>query len=218
MKFEDQGVEVLLMKDKGGYFIITFGVILASVWLIWGYSIFFDPLSFDYKWARGEVGDFVGGGLGGITVVFIIYTVWLQIGQINSQQNESFEAGVFRIFEALKPEIEGLSVRIISKAIKAKIVSEDDDEPFSEMLKKYHGGDRTVFLRAMQKSKYCDAIRTDWDDKDLNESMKRFESIMALLDKSLRQTVKNDDDDFSKAIKSTEIYETYRKCFLSKLT
>ena len=68
----------------------------------------------------------------------------LQIGQINSQQNESFEAGVFRIFEALKPEVEGLSVRIVSKAIKAEIVS-DDDEHFSEMLKKYHDGDRTVF-------------------------------------------------------------------------
>ena len=203
---------MLLIKDKGGYFIITFGAILALGWLIWGYSIFFDPLAFDYKWARGELGDFIGGGLGGITVVFIIYTVWLQIGQINSQQNESFEAGVFRIFEALKPEVEGLSVRIISKAIKAKIVS-DDDEPFSEMLKKYHDGDRTVFLRAMQKSKYCNAIRSDYDDKDLDESMKRFENIMALLDKSLRQTVNNDDDDFSKAIKSTEIYETYRKCF-----
>jgi ribosomal protein S21 len=207
---------MLLMKDKGGYFIIIFGAILAIVWLIWGYSIFFDPLSFDYKWARGELGDFVGGGLGGITVVFITYTVWLQIGQINSQKNETFEAGVFRIFEALKPEVEGLSVRIVSKAIKAKIVS-DDDEPFDAMLKKFRSGDRTVFLRAMQKSKYCNAIRSDYDDKDLEESMKRFESIMALLDKSLRQTVKNDDDDFSKAIKSTEIYETYRKCFLGKL-
>ena len=212
------------MKDKSGKirnFLFKLASILVLVWIIYGYSIFYAPLwpfdAFDYKWARGELGDFIGGGLGGITVVFIIYTVWLQIGQINSQQNESFEAGVFRIFEALKPEIEGLSVRIVSKAIKAEIVS-DDDERFSEMLKKYHDGDRTVFLRAMQKSKYCNAIRSDFDDKDLDESMKRFESIMALLDKSLRQTVKNDDDDFSKAIKSTEIYETYRKCFLSKLT
>ena len=81
------------------------------------------------------------------------------------------------------------------------------------MLKKYHGGDRTVFLRAMQKSKYCNAIQSDHDDKDLKESIDRFKNIMALLDKSLRQTVNNDDDDFSKAIKSTEIYETYRKCF-----
>lgn len=207
---------MLLMKDKGGYFIIIFGAILAIVWLIWGYSIFFDPLSFDYKWARGELGDFVGGGLGGITVVFITYTVWLQIGQINSQKNETFEAGVFRIFEALKPELEGLSARIISKTIKAKIVS-DDDEPFDAMLKKFRSGDRTVFLRAMQKSKYCNAIRSCPDENELKEAMDRFSKIMKLLDKSLRQTVKNDDDDFSKAIKSTEIYETYRKCFLGKL-
>ena len=212
MKLKDQGVEVLFMKDKGGYFIITFGAILAIVWLVWGYSIFFDPLSFDYKWARGELGDFVGGGLGGITVVFIIYTVWLQVGQINSQQNESFEAGVFRIFEALKPEVEGLSVRIVSKVLKAKLVS-DEDEPFAEMLKKYHGGDKTVFLRSMQKPKYCYAIRSPHDDKEIKETMNRFENIMKLLNNSLNKTVRNSDDDFANAIKSTEIYKTYEKCF-----
>jgi hypothetical protein len=203
---------MLLMKDKGGYFIIIFGAILAIVWLIWGYSIFFDPLAFDYKWARGELGDFVGGGLGGITVVFITYTVWLQIGQINSQQNETFEAGVFRIFEALKPELEGLSARIISKTIKAKIVS-DDDEPFDAMLKKFRSGDRTVFLRAMQKSKYCNAIRSCPDEKELKEAMDRFSKIMKLLKNSLNETATNSDDDFANAIKSTEIYETYKKCF-----
>jgi hypothetical protein len=207
---------MLLMKDKGGYFIIIFGAILAIVWLIWGYFIFFDPLAFDYKWARGELGDFVGGGLGGITVVFITYTVWLQIGQINSQQNETFEAGVFRIFEALKPELEGLSARIISKTIKAKIVS-DDDEPFDAMLKKFRSGDRTVFLRAMQKSKYCNAIRSCPDEKELKEAMDRFSKIMKLLKNSLNETATNSDDDFANAIKSTEIYETYRKCFLGKL-
>ena len=200
------------MKNTGGIIILAVGSTMVLGWIAVGCYIFFYPNAFNFNWARGELGDYLGGGLGGITIVFIIYTVWLQISQINSQQNESFEVGVFRIFEALKPEVEGLSVRIVSKAIKAEIVS-DDDERFSEMLKKYHDGDRTVFLRAMQKSKYCNAIRSDYDDKDLDESMKRFESIMALLDKSLRQTVKNDDDDFSKAIKSTEIYETYRKCF-----
>jgi hypothetical protein len=168
--------------------------------------------AFDYKWARGELGDFVGGGLGGITVVFITYTVWLQIGQINSQQNEIFEAGVFRIFEALKPELEGLSARIISKTIKAKIVS-DDDEPFDAMLKKFRSGDRTVFLRAMQKSKYCNAIRSCPDEKELKEAMDRFSKIMKLLKNSLNETATNSDDDFANAIKSTEIYETYKKCF-----
>lgn len=203
------------MKDKSGnigIFVIILVLILVLFWLIYGYSIFYNPLAFDYKWERGELGDYVGGGLGGITVFFIIYTVWLQIGQIKSQKNESFEAGVFRIFEALKPEVEGLSVRIISKAIKEKNVL-DDDEPFREMLKKFHRGDRTVFLRAMQKSKYHDAIQSDCDDKDLKDAIKRFKNIMKLLENSLDETVKNGDDDFSLAITSTEIYETYRKCF-----
>ena len=200
------------MKNTGGIIILAVGSTLVLGWIAVGCYIFFYPNAFNFNWARGELGDYVGGGLGGITIVFIIYTVWLQIRQINSQQNESFEAGVFRIFEALKPEVEGLSVRIVSKAIKAEIVS-DDDERFSEMLEKYHDGDRTVFLRAMQKSKYCNAIRSDYDDEELEEAVDRFAKIMTLLKNSLNKTATNSDDDFANAIKSTEIYKTYEKCF-----
>ena len=211
-KFIDQSLGKLSMKNIGGIIILAVGSTLVLGWVVVGCYIFFYPNAFNFDWTRGELGDYVGGGLGGITVAFIIYTVWLQIGQINSQQNETFEAGVFRIFEALKPELEGLSARIISKTIKAKIVT-DDGEPFDAMLKTFRSGDRTVFLRAMQKSKYCNAIRSCPDEKELKEAMDRFSKIMKLLDKSLSETAKNDDDDFSKAIKSTEIYETYRKCF-----
>ena len=202
------------MKDKSGnigIFVIILALILVLFWLIYGYSIFYNPLAFDYKWERGELGDYVGGGLGGITILFIVYTILLQIGQIRGQQSEAFEAGVFRIFQALKPEVEGLSVRIVSKALKAK--DHGFEEPFDEMLKKYQAGDRTVFLRAMQKLKSYNAIQSDCDDKDLKDSIKRFKNIMRLLDKSLLETVKNGDDDFSLAITSTEIYQTYRKCF-----
>lgn len=201
------------MKNFEGYLLIFVGVILAGIWLIWGYSIFFDPTAFEYGWARGELGDYIGGGLGGITVLFIVYTVWLQIGQINSQKNESFEAGVFRMFQALKPELEGLSARIISKAIKAKVVSTKGEEDFSVMLQKFQAGDRTVFLRKLQKPQISQALRSKYDDESLSESISRFKSIMELLDKSLEETVKNDDDDFAKAIKATEIFAAYNKCF-----
>jgi hypothetical protein len=200
------------MKNTGGIIILAIGLTLVFGWIAVGCYIFFYPNAFNFNWARGELGDYIGGGLGGITIVFVSYTVWLQIGQIHSQQNESFEAGVFRIFQALKPELEGLSVRIVSKAIKAEIVS-DDDERFYKMLKKYHNGDRTVFLRAMQKPKYCNAIQLSHDDKDLKDAMRRFQNIMKLLELSIKETAKNSDDDFLKAIKSTEIYETYQKCF-----
>ena len=202
------------MKDKSGnigIFVIILALILVLFWLIYGYSIFYNPLAFDYKWERGELGDYVGGGIGGITILFIVYTILLQIGQIRGQQSEAFEAGVFRIFQALKPEVEGLSVRIVSKASKAK--DHGFEEPFDEMLKKYKAGDRTVFLRAMQKLKSYNAIQSDCDDKDLKDAIIRFKNIMGLLDISLQETVKNSDDDFSQAITSTEIYVTYQKCF-----
>ena len=200
------------MNNKSGIYVLISGGILAFLWITAGVYLFFTPNTFDFTWARGELGDYVGGGLGGITLVFIIYTVMLQIGQINSQNNESFEAGVFRTFQALKPEVEGLSVRIISKGIKAKIVSMDD-EHFTKMLKKYNDGDKTVFLRAMQKSIDCSAIQLRQDVKEVKEAIERFEKIMILIRNSLDKTTINSDDDFAKAIKSTEIYKTYEKCF-----
>ena len=136
-----------------------------------------------------------------------------QIEQFNSQQNESFESGVFRIFQALKPEVEGLSVRIISKAYKAKIIS-DDDESFCDLLKKYQGGEKTVFLRTMQKDRCCNAICSSLEKKESEEllkTMKRFANIMKLLRSSIKKTADNSDDDFANAIKATEIYSTYKK-------
>ena len=107
--------------------------------------------------------------------------------------------------EQLRPEIEVFIMKMVK--------DHGFEEPFDEMLKKYQAGDRTVFLRAMQKLKSYNAIQSDCDDKDLKDSIKRFKNIMRLLDKSLLETVKNGDDDFSLAITSTEIYQTYRKCF-----
>jgi hypothetical protein len=203
------------MNNKSGIRVLTSGGILVFLWIAAGCYIFFYPNAFDVTWApwaRGELGDYVGGGLGGIAVVFIIYTVWLQIGQINSQNNESFEAGVFRTFQALKPEVEGLSIRIVSKVLKANMVS-TVNESFTEMLKKYKSGDKTVFLRAMQNPYYCNAIRSNHNDDDLKKATNRFEKIMKFLEVSIDKTEENSDDDFSQAIKSTEIYETYEKCF-----
>lgn len=201
------------MRNKAGTIVILIGSLLSLAWVVLGVLIFSDSISLNYSWARGELGDYFGGGLGAISVLFIVYTVWLQIGQIDAQQNESFEAGVFRIFQALRAELEGLSAKIVSKAIKAKIVPEYDEEDFSLMLSKFQSGDRTVFLRELQKSKFSYAIRSNHDDTALNEAISRFKNIMELLEKSLKETEVNGDDDFSKAIKSTEIYVAYEKCF-----
>ena len=199
------------MKDTGGYLVIGIGLTMAVGWIVYGINIFYNPDAFDYPWGRGELGDFLGGGISGVSVLFIIYTVWLQIKQIGSQQNETFEAGVFRVFQTLKPELEGLSVRIISKAIKANPQLEKQEQ-FSDMLDKYHGKDRTVFLRAMQKSEYIQTIQSNHNDVALIDAVDRFASIMKLINNSLNRTKENADDDFAEAIKATEIYKAYEKC------
>ena len=81
------------------------------------------------------------------------------------------------------------------------------------MLSKFQNGDRTVFLRELQKPEFSDAIKSNYDDEALNEAIGRFKNIMELLEKSLNETEVNDDDDFSRAIKSTEIYVAYDKSF-----
>jgi hypothetical protein len=201
------------MKNKSGVVIIVIGSLLSVGWVLYGYLIFTNSISLNSEWARGELGDYFGGGIGAISVLFIVYTVYLQINQIHEQQNESFEAGVFRIFQALKPELEGLSARIVSKAIKAGLLSEDPNEPFSEMQQTFRTVDRTVFLRALQKPKYSDAIRGGHENTDLMDAIERYKNIMDLLDKSLTETVTKNDDDFARAIKATEVYVTYEKCF-----
>jgi hypothetical protein len=223
-----------LVKRKNywtGALVLLVGVLLALWWLDYGYSIFygssfFHEHGFDQEWARGELGDFIGGGLGGIAIWFLIYTIILQITSLKTQKNDSFEAGVFRIFEALKPELQGLSARIFSKLLKKKPTLEEKSELFKEMLGKFHDKDKTVFLRAMQKDIYCNEIKLvvkELDGKkdqtkydELERAIERFRNIMNLLKNSLDKTEIHNDGDFSAAIKATEVYQTYRKCFLEK--
>jgi len=74
------------MRNKAGNITILIGSLLSLAWIVCGVLIFSDLISFNYVWARGELGDYFGGGLGAISVLFIVYTVWLQIGQIDAQQ------------------------------------------------------------------------------------------------------------------------------------
>ena len=125
-----------LKRHWFGYLIVGVSLVCILGWVYWGYILFFSQTGYPYIWARGELGDFLGGGLGGIAVVIVIYTLWLQICQLTEQRNETFEAGVFRMFDVLQPEVQNLSARIISKLIINKLVKEDD-ESFDEMLHKF---------------------------------------------------------------------------------
>lgn len=121
------------------------------------------------------------------------------------------------MFEALKPELEGISARIVSKAYRLKLcVFEQDFEFMNEKFRQ----DRTVFLREMQKANLQALISTkNFEDPELATACTRFFDIMFMLDQSVLATKGHDKfDDFAKAIRSTEIFETYTSCFCGKHT
>ena len=112
---------------------ITIGLILF--WLVGGVYLFLKP-EHNQFWGLGELGDYFGGGLGGLAILMIIYTAKLQANQLELQSSELRESGVMRSYELFKPELEGLSVRIVSKlsnSDKVKISKSD----FNLLYEKY---------------------------------------------------------------------------------
>ena len=179
---------------------------LVLIWALWGLYLF---LSKD--WAIGEIGDFYGGGIGALTLLIVVYTVWEQYQHSRKLEQDLFEASLFRTFEALKPEAENLSVRIVSKARKSKLISMSQKE-FDLMLSKFReSGDRTVFLRAIKDNKKI--FKKNITDEEFLKSVGRFTNILNLIEKGLEKIKStsddHSDDDFVQAIKSTELFETY---------
>jgi hypothetical protein len=64
------------------------------------------------------------------------------------QDRENAEATVLRAFEVLKPELEGVAAQIVSKLSAANVIPLKDDVG---TLKRKFNGDRSVFLRELQK-------------------------------------------------------------------
>jgi hypothetical protein len=180
--------------------------------------VYFSPFTnVSETWSKGEVGDFIGGGLGGIAVLGVIFTIKLQMNQLKEQEKQDAMATTLRVYELLKPEIENLSSRIIKKI---KLGQLKGDDNFDEMLKKFKANDRTVFLRAMQKHNYKNpgvfAAAKDRDQgTELHTAIKRFTVIMDYFDNELENVPGDDHNGFTGAIKQTEIYKTYKDCFTS---
>ena len=192
-------------SNKNVVIIYTIGLI-SLVWIsTFVYLFFFVTDITNFSWTRGEIGDFIGGGLGGIAVLLLIFTSWIQVKHLENQEKDLKEAGVFRTFQALKPEIENVSARIVSKIIKEKLVN-DTEKDFDEMLKKFLNGDRTVFLRAIKKKDYCEIIIKTNNPPEVMKSCNRFRSLMNVVYNEIKD---KPEEDFSKAIKATEIFQVY---------
>jgi hypothetical protein len=194
------------MKNNRVQLLIGFSFALILAWIAYGVKLFYFTQSEFQTWQIGELGDYVGGGLGGIAVIGVIYTIWLQGQQLEDQKIQDSKAATLRLFELLKPEIENLSVRVISKIPSSEL---QDDETIEEMHRKFRENDRTVFLRAMQK--IDPKILEAKNNIELDKAITRFKTILEYLRKQLDSG--SDDDGFSDAIRQTEIYQTYSKCF-----
>lgn len=184
-------------------------LLLCLGWSIWGIILFSQQ-----TWSIGELGDFFGGGLGGFAILAILYTAKIQADQLRLQQLDTDEAGVLRTFETLKPELEGLSMRIVSKLAKAKLVGLTSSD-FDTMAKKYReDGDRTVFLRFIRRMR-LDNLR-NVTDPEAREAIDRFSLMMKLIESALNkiEDEKSEErDDFCEAIRSTELYKCFDQVF-----
>lgn len=195
------------MENNRIRLLIGFSFALILAWIAYGVKLFYFTQSDFQNWQIGELGDYVGGGLGGIAVIGVIYTIWHQGQQLEDQKIQDSKAATLRLFELLKPEVENLSARVMSKMPPSEL---EDGETFEEMRVKFtKDHDRTVFLRAMQKvdPKFFQAK----EDEELTIAINRFKKILEYLRNDLDDGP--GDDGFSAAIRQTEIYATYSKCF-----
>ena len=183
---------------------ITIGLILF--WLVGGVYLFLKP-EHNQFWGLGELGDYFGGGLGGLAILMIIYTAKLQANQLELQSSELRESGVMRSYELFKPELEGLSVRIVSKLSNSDKVKISDDD-FNLLYEKYQvKGDKTVFLREIQKIIQSMNGKISGLDSEADEAINRYKDICYKLEQYLQD--EETGDDFSKAMRSTEIFQCY---------
>lgn len=180
--------------------------LLSGLWIVIGiYTFFFAGVT---DWALGELGDYFGGGLGGLAILGVVYTALLQSKQLELQRLDMEEAGVLRSFETFKPELEGLSMRIISKIVTADISTLNISD-FEEMSSKFRDdNDRTVFLRALKKIDLTpDEISLD---PEAGEALRRFRAMIEILQTSLSHIEDaRGKNDFCEALQSTEVFQCY---------
>jgi len=178
--------------------IITIG--LVTLWLVFGIYLFLEPEHKQF-WSIGELGDYFGGGLGGLAIVMIIVTTILQGKQLHYQSSELKESGVMKAYELFKPELEGLSVRIVSKFYGSSMVNRTHD--FNDLYKKYQS-DKTVFLREIPKM--IDKVPPELD-KELSAAIKDYQNICEMFETNLKDPAISND--FEMAMLKTEIFKCY---------
>ena len=177
---------------------VAFVMLVTLAWCCWGAYLLFAT-----DWSLGEPGDFFSGA----AIFLIIYVTFLQLRQMDKQDEENAESSSLRAYEVLKPEFEGVGAQIVSKLYKNdpnfSVATETNIEELIEKFKI----DRSVFLRELQKTVYRDALRdacVNQNSATIIALAKRYSQLMELLvgEKGVRPR-------FSAAIAQTDIGLAY---------
>lgn len=97
-------------------------------------------------WSYGELGSYIGGSLGGIAVIILVYTTFSQQQEIDRQNDRAEQEAIRRQYEILYNEITGNAAQIIYHSMKAGCISLIP-ELYELKRERMQAGDRGVFLR-----------------------------------------------------------------------
>lgn len=196
-------------------YFISFVIALTTLCI--GAAIYW--LSSDMSWSFGELGSYIGGSLGGIAVLILVYTTFSQQKEIDRQNDRAEQEAIRRQYEILYDEITGNAAQIVYHSMKAGCISLLP-ELYELKRERMHAGDRGVFLRIIlewhkqRREEGQDNIRPDLVNvEDEERRGKIFSSIHRFQD--LCSVIYDDHKDQShahlyKALWQTEIGRTYK--------
>lgn len=194
---------------------ISFTILLALLCL--GGAVYW--VSTDSQWTFGELGSYIGGSLGGIAVIILVYTTFAQQKEIDRQNKRAEQEAIMRQYETLYHDITGNSAQIIYHAMHAECISLTTDL-YEKKRVRMQAGDRGVFLRVLlewhkarreieQENIRPDLIKVEDEDRrgKIFSSIKRFQDLCSVI----FDDDKNDThSDLYKALWQTEIGRVYK--------
>lgn len=189
--------------------LLTFTCIAAGIYWV----------TSDISWSFGELGSYIGGSLGGIAVIILVYTTFSQQKEIDRQNDRAEQEAIRRQYEILYNEITGNAAQIVYHSMKAGCISLLP-ELYELKRQRMQSGDRGVFLR----------IILEWHSKRKDEGKENIrEDLIAVEDEERRGKIFSSvnrfrdlcsviyDDhadeahaDLYKALWQTEIGRTYK--------
>ena len=180
-------------------------LIPVGAWVALFFFVFFAWDNQAYTWSRGEVGDFLGGGLSAMAIFFVAWTASLQAKQLNRYGEHVAEENAFKTFEVFRREAEGVAAKIVSEAM-ASSGALIEGKSFEALRTRFHVEDSTVFVRTIRKPVILAEVQRCAPDSEMAKAIRRYLDLVKVIEDSVEEL---EPKPLCRAIKASEIYETY---------